>query len=182
LFLFKVGYAIAIRLESTLYWIMQLEEDGKTKDIKKRETGMEAERTDVRVSRRASRLSRRNGATLGTQTVNKSANRWVPSKTATVVKRTYPSPVLRKRTPGLSPGPQPTAGGRAAPTGMNSTLGHAFRGCFEIKFTLDFNIGPDSDLPGFLKKFDRNTKYSLYKESWTVWQVSRLSRAELDCH
>lgn len=160
---------------------MQLEEDGKTKDIKKREIGMEAGTTDVRVSRRVSRLSRRNGATLGTRTVNQSANTRAASKTANVVKRTYPSPVLRRRTPGLSPGPQPTAGGRAAPTGMNSTLGRAFRGCFEIKFTLDFNVGPDSDLPGFLKIFDRNTKYSLWKETWTLWQVSRLSRAELDC-
>ena len=151
---------------------MQLEEDGKTKDIKKREIGMEAERKHPRVSR----LSRRNGATLGTRTVDKSANRRAPSKTATVVKRTYPSPVLRKRTPGLSPGPQPTAGGRAPPTGMNSTRGHAFRGCFETKYTLEIYLGLDAELPRFLKSLDRNSKISFFKKSWTSWEVSRLSR------
>ena len=175
--LFKEGYDIAIRAEATLYLILQLEEDGQTKDIKKREIGIEAERRDVRVYR----LSRRNGVkTLGTRTVNKSANGRVPSKTATVVKRTYPSPLLRKRTPGLSPGPQPTAGGRAPPTGMNSTLGNAFRGCLKVNFGLDFNVGPDSELPGILKILDRNTKYSFFKETWTIWEVSRLSRAELE--
>ena len=174
--LFKVGYDIAIRADTTLYWIMQLEEDGKTKNIKKREIEVEVNRTNVRVPR----LSRRNGATLGTRTVDKTTNgsgsKRAPSKTSVVVKRTHPSPMLRKRTPRLSPGPQPTAGGRAAPTGMNSTLGHAFHGCFEVKLSLDLNAGTNSVLFGI---FDSNSKYSFFKKSWTLWEVSALSCTEL---
>jgi len=52
---------------------------------------------------------------------------------------------------------------------MNTTLGHQFRGCFQVRVQLDLNVGTDSELFGI---FDRNTKYSFYKKTWDLWEVS----------
>ncbi|KAF8344984.1 hypothetical protein F5887DRAFT_1074902 [Amanita rubescens] len=172
--LFKNDVDIAVRAETTLYLNLQLEEDGKTQKIKKRETRVEPKRREVRFSRR----SGNHDLPPGTRTVDKSINGHgygrSPTKTSTIVRRSYPSPMLRKRGGGgggggrgLSPGPQATAGGRGPPAGMNTTLGHQFRGCFQVRFQLDLNVGTDSELFGI---FDRNTKYSFYKKTWDLWE------------
>jgi hypothetical protein len=170
---------IAVRAaETTLYLNLQLEEDGKSQKIKKRETKVvEPKRREVRFSRRSGNPD----LPPGTRTVDKSINGHgygrSPTKTSTVVGRSYLPPMLRKRGgggggggggKGLSPGPQPTAGGRGPPAGMNTTLGHQFRGCFQVRLQVDLNVGTDSELVGI---FDRNTKYSLYKKTWYLWEV-----------
>ncbi|KAK2462663.1 hypothetical protein APHAL10511_005396 [Amanita phalloides] len=154
---FEKDLAVAVILESTLLVKIQLEVDGKTRAITRRElTGIDSDKRDISVIRRTMNND-------VTRTIDQhDVQGRIPSKTLAVVEPSKASPALQRRA-GLSPGPQPTAGGRAPPTGMDSSKGTAFRGCVAINLQLEIYAAPE--VPELA-----NTKYSFFKHSWQLWE------------
>ena len=159
---------IVVRAESTAYLRLKLEADTKSIPIYKRDLN------EIGFNRRSVRLRRKSAEdpVLGTRTTDDPLRRYgygrTPSKTTTVMKRNNsPPPVLRRRGK-LPTGPQPTAGGRDAPDGTDTSKGPAFNGCVWVDAQLDMNVGTESRLFDF---FDRNTKRSFFKHTWTLWKV-----------
>ncbi|KAF8623243.1 hypothetical protein AX15_006438 [Amanita polypyramis BW_CC] len=169
---------LAVRAETTAYLRIEGEAHGNAHNINPHKIKLPKIHThntkkrgldEISLERRDGHLVRQpmGDLVLGTRTADDpSLYRYgygpSPSKTSTMVKRSPGVPALRKR---ASPavGPQPTAGGNKV-LDNSATRTLALRVWVDI--TLDINVGTDNTIGAL----DRNSKFSLYKHTWTLWQ------------